>query len=45
MSMKIAKSALAAALAAGLLAGTAQAYEAGNWMAGSARGVFPNPIT
>jgi outer membrane protein len=42
MSMKIAKSALAAALAAGLLAGTAQAYEAGNWLFRiGAYGVFP----
>ncbi|MCU0808665.1 MAG: outer membrane beta-barrel protein, partial [Candidatus Contendobacter sp.] len=40
--MKIAKSALAAALAAGLLAGTAQAYEAGNWLFRiGAYGVFP----
>jgi outer membrane protein len=42
MSMKIAKSALAAALAAGLLAGTAQAYEAGNWLFRiGAYGIFP----
>lgn len=42
MSMKIAKSAVAAALAAGLLAGTAQAYEAGNWLFRiGAYGVFP----
>lgn len=42
MSMKIAKSTLAAALAAGLLAGTAQAYEAGNWLFRiGAYGVFP----
>ena len=42
MSKKIAKSALAAALAAGLLAGTAQAYEAGNWLFRiGAYGVFP----
>ncbi len=42
MSTKIAKSALAAALAAGLLAGTAQAYEAGNWLFRiGAYGVFP----
>ncbi len=32
MSKKIAKSALAAALAGGLLAGVAQAYEAGDWI-------------
>ena len=42
MSTKITKSALAAALAAGLLAGTAQAYEAGNWLFRiGAYGVFP----
>ena len=42
MSMKIAKSALAAALAGGLLAGVAQAYEAGNWLFRiGAYGVFP----
>ena len=42
MSMKMTKSAVAAALAAGLLAGTAQAYEAGNWLFRiGAYGVFP----
>lgn len=42
MSMKVTKSVLAAALAAGLLAGTAQAYEAGNWLFRiGAYGVFP----
>ena len=42
MSSKILKSAVAAALAAGLLAGTAQAYEAGNWLFRiGAYGVFP----
>lgn len=42
MSMKIAKGALAAALAGGLLAGTAQAYDAGNWLFRiGAYGVFP----
>jgi outer membrane protein len=42
MSKKIAKSALAAALAGGLLAGVAQAYEAGNWLFRiGAYGVFP----
>jgi len=42
MSMKITKSVAAAALAAGLLAGTAQAYDAGNWLFRiGAYGVFP----
>ena len=42
MSMKMTKSAVAAALAVGLLAGTAQAYEAGNWLFRiGAYGVFP----
>lgn len=42
MSSKMLKSAVAAALAAGLLAGTAQAYEAGNWIGRiGAWGVFP----
>ena len=42
MSMKVTKSALAAALTAGLLAGAAQAYEAGNWLFRiGAYGVFP----
>lgn len=42
MSSKMLKSAVAAALAAGLLAGTAQAYEAGNWLFRiGAYGVFP----
>lgn len=42
MSKKIAKSALAAALAGGLLAGVAQAYEAGDWLVRiGAYGVFP----
>ncbi|MDS4025826.1 MAG: OmpW family outer membrane protein [Candidatus Contendobacter sp.] len=40
--MKITKSVAAAALAAGLLAGTAQAYDAGNWLFRiGAYGVFP----
>ncbi len=42
MSSKMLKTAVAAALAAGLLAGTAQAYEAGNWLFRiGAYGVFP----
>ena len=42
MTMKVAKSALAAALAGGLLLGTAQAYEAGDWLLrGGIYGVFP----
>ncbi len=42
MSLKIAKGALAAALAGGLLVGVAQAYEAGNWLFRiGAYGVFP----
>ena len=42
MSSKMLKSAVAAALAAGLLAGTAQANEAGNWLFRiGAYGVFP----
>ncbi len=42
MSIKITKTTLAAALVAGLLAGTAQAYEAGQWLARvGAWGVFP----
>ncbi len=42
MSKKIAKSALAAALAGGLLAGVAQAYEAGDWIGRvGVWGVFP----
>ena len=42
MSSKTFKSALAAALASGLLAGTVQAYEAGDWLVrGGIWGVFP----
>ena len=42
MSSKTFKSALAAALASGLLAGTVQAYEAGDWVVrGGIYGVFP----
>ncbi|MDZ7622711.1 MAG: OmpW family outer membrane protein [Candidatus Competibacteraceae bacterium] len=42
MAMTIAKNALAAALAGGLLLGTAQAYEAGDWLLrGGIYGVFP----
>lgn len=42
MSSKMLKSAVAVALAAGLLAGTAQAYEAGNWIGRiGGWGVFP----
>lgn len=42
MSSKMIKSALAAALVSGLLAGTAQAYEAGDWVVrGGIWGVFP----
>lgn len=42
MAMRITKSALAAALAGGLLLGTAQAYEAGDWLLrGGIYGVFP----
>ena len=42
MSMKFTKSALAAALTGSLLAGVAQAYEAGNWIGRvGAWGIFP----
>lgn len=42
MSMKFTKSALAAALTSSLLAGVAQAYEAGNWIGRvGAWGIFP----
>ena len=42
MSSKMLKGVVAAALAAGLLAGTAQAYEAGDWLFRiGAYGVFP----
>lgn len=45
MSSKTFKSALAAALASGLLAGTVQAYEAGDWVVGVvSTAYFQNPI-